>query len=145
MPPQEPLARPSINPPAIAFAIAYLISLCLIADMNKYIASIPRNRPNGSDLNHPRLPLWMMAGLNAIKRAENIPADVPPRTLTRAKTTMTVRAPMIAGNAIVKSRSDIPPPKALYMYAAVMCSTDRDVVGTFLPSGYHDIVSCQCQ
>src|ERR671918_408639 len=53
MPPQEPLARPSINPPAIAFAIAYLISLCLIADMNKYIAVIPKKRPNGSDLKHP--------------------------------------------------------------------------------------------
>ena len=112
MPPQEPLARPSINPPAIAFAIAYLISLCLIADMNKYIASMPKKRPNGSDLNHPRLPLWMMAGLNAIINAENMPADVPPSTRTRANTAMTVSAPMIAGNAMVKSMSDMPLPNA---------------------------------
>ena len=53
---------------------------------------IPKNRPNGSDLNHPRLPLWIIAGLNAQNSAENIPAVVPPSTLTRANTAMDVSA-----------------------------------------------------
>src|SRR5919206_2693475 len=67
LPPHAPLARPSIKPPATAFGRAYLISLCLIAEMKRYMASKPKKRPNGSDLNHPRFPLWMMAGLNANK------------------------------------------------------------------------------
>src|SRR5215216_4748621 len=56
-PPHEAFASPRRRPPNTAFGTRYFISLCLIADRNKYTASKPRSSPSGSDLNHPRLPL----------------------------------------------------------------------------------------
>ena len=55
MPPQDALARPSNNPPAIAFTIA-MPGLCFMAEISKYRANRARNNPRGSDLNQPKLP-----------------------------------------------------------------------------------------
>src|SRR5207247_2593478 len=91
IPPHDAFPSPSTSPPTTAFGIAYLISLCLMAEIKRYIASKPKNNPRGSDLNHPRLPLWIIAGETANNNAANIPADVPPITLTRAKIIIVVR------------------------------------------------------
>ena len=55
MPPQDALASPSNNPPAIAFTIA-MPGLCFMAEISKYRANRARNNPRGSDLNQPKLP-----------------------------------------------------------------------------------------
>ena len=96
-------------------------------------------------MNQPRFPLCIIAGVNANSNAANIPAVVPPSTLTRAKITITVRAPSTAGNTIVKSSNELPAPKIEYKYALVICKATWDVLGISRPSGYHDIVSCHCQ
>src|SRR4029079_8124614 len=76
MPPHEALARPNNKPPTIAFIIA-ILGLCFIAEISKYKAKSAKNRPSGSDLNHPKLPRWIIAGVKAINNAENRPAVVP--------------------------------------------------------------------
>jgi hypothetical protein len=85
-----------------------LISLCFIAEINRYSASKPKNNPRGSDLNHPKFPLCMIAGLNANKSAENIPAVVLlPIVRTSAKIIIVVIELRITGSIIVKSNNEI--------------------------------------
>jgi hypothetical protein len=60
-----------------------------------------------------------MAGIKANKRLANIPAVVPLKFRTRAKITIVVRDPIITGNIITKSKSELPKPKILYMVAAM--------------------------
>lgn len=112
MPPHEALARPNNKPPTIAFIIA-ILGLCFIAEISKYKAKSAKNRPRGSDLNHPKLPRWIIAGVKAINKAENRPAVVPPNALTSAKTTIVVNDPTTTGNIIVKSKIELFPPKIL--------------------------------
>jgi hypothetical protein len=71
-------------------------------------------------LNQPKLPRCIIAGENAKSKAENNPAVVPLSVLTNAKTTIVVNDPRMTGNRIVKSKSEVFPPNALYKKAAAM-------------------------
>jgi hypothetical protein len=87
----------------------------------------------------------MIAGEKANNNAANIPAEVPPITLTRAKIIMVVSEPITTGRMIVKFNNEVPLPKILYRKAATMCNPDCEVFAISRPSGYHDIVSCHFQ
>ena len=72
----------------------------------------PKNNPAGSDLNHPRFPLCITAGLKANSNAENMPAVfLPLSVLTKMNITVVVRDPIITGKIIVKSNKEIDLPK----------------------------------
>ena len=55
----------------------------------------------------------MIEGVNAKRRAANMPAVVPPNVRTRAKTIIVVSEPRITGRIIVKSNKELPPPKII--------------------------------
>ena len=55
IPPQEAFARPNSNPPTNALAMA-TFCLCFNAEISKYRPRSARNKPRGSDLNHPKFP-----------------------------------------------------------------------------------------
>ena len=74
-----------------------------IADMKRYIAANAKNKPNGSDLNQPAIPLVSIGKESEKIRAANRPAVVPPITLTNAKTRIEVNEPITSGKSIVKS------------------------------------------
>ena len=71
-------------------------------------------------MNQPKLPRCIIAGENAKSNAENNPALVPLSVLTNAKTMIVVNDPRITGKRIVKSKSEIFTPNALYKKAAAM-------------------------
>ena len=61
-----------------------------------------KNNPKGSDLNQPIRPLEKI-GMEIEKiNAANKPDDVPPKTLTNAKTTIDVIEPITNGKSMVK-------------------------------------------
>ena len=78
---------------------------------NKYRNNIPKNNPNGSDLNHPMGPLIMIGSEIENNNDAISPAVVPPRILTRAKMTIAVKELKITGKSIVKSYSSEFEPK----------------------------------
>ena len=63
----------------------------------------PKNKPSGSDLNQPINPLENIGTDTEKINAANSPAVVPPKTRTKAKTTIAVREPITNGKSIVKS------------------------------------------
>ena len=72
-------------------------------ETNRYIAKNAKKSPNGSDLNQPIKPLEKIGTeIEKINAAYN-PAVVPPKTRTKAKTTIVVKEPKTNGNNIVKS------------------------------------------
>jgi hypothetical protein len=82
-------------------------------ETKKYIARKPKNRPNGSDLNHPTNPRVNIGTEMENINAANNPAVVPPKTRTNEKTTIDVIEPTTSGNNIVNSYKDIPNPNNL--------------------------------
>ena len=72
-------------------------------ETKRYIAMNAKKSPNGSDLNQPINPL-VKIGTDIEKiNAANNPAVVPPKTRTKAKTTIAVKEPITMGKSIVKS------------------------------------------
>ena len=72
-------------------------------ETKRYIAMNAKKSPNGSDLNQPINPL-VKIGTDIEKiNAANNPAVVPPKTRTKAKTTIVVKEPTTNGKSIVKS------------------------------------------
>jgi hypothetical protein len=113
-PPHDAFASPSIRPPTATFGIVIFSSFCLKEEINKYRDIRPKNSPRGSDLNHPRFPLWIIAGLNAKNNAENIPAVLLLLiALTRANIVIVDKDPIITGRMIVKSISETDLPNIL--------------------------------
>lgn len=112
----------SKNPLEINFAIAILLFFAVIPLKRRYIVKTEKNKPSGSDLNHPIEPL-VKIGIDSEKnKAENNPAVVPPITRTNAKSTIVVREPKTAGKTMVKSYRLPPPPKIQQVIAAVRCN-----------------------
>ena len=72
-------------------------------ETKRYIAKNAKNNPKGSDLNQPINPLVNIGSEIEKINAANNPAVVPPKTRTKAKTTIAVKEPITAGNSIVKS------------------------------------------
>ena len=72
-------------------------------ETKRYMAMNAKKSPRGSDLNQPSKPLVNIG--NEIEKisAANNPAVVPPKTRTKANTTMAVKEPNIIGKSIVKS------------------------------------------
>lgn len=69
-------------------------------DRNMQVAKSPKNKPNGSDLNHPKLPL-IITGNDMENRSDAInPAEVELKDLTNAKIIMDVEEPITTGNNI---------------------------------------------
>ena len=67
------------------------------------MAKNAKKSPKGSDLNQPIRPL-VKIGIDIEKiNAANNPAVVPPKTRTKAKTTIAVKEPKTIGISIVKS------------------------------------------
>ena len=92
------------NNPAIINLIKDIFPLLnFIPETKRYIAMNAKNNPNGSDLNHPTNPLEKIGTEIEKINAANSPAVVPPRTRTKAKTTIAVREPITNGKSIVKS------------------------------------------
>ena len=76
---------------------------------SKYIVKRLKKSPNGSDLNHPTIPLIIIGTDNEKKSAAKRPAVVPPITLTKPKITIVVNDPIITGNIIVKLYRSVEP------------------------------------
>lgn len=91
------------KPLEISLDIAIFLFSELIPLKRRYVANTAKNKPRGSDLNHPIVPR-VKIGIEIEKNnAENNPAVVPPITRTNAKTRIVVKEPKIAGKSIVKS------------------------------------------
>ena len=104
-------------------------------ETNRYIAMNAKKSPNGSDLNQPINPLEKI-GIETEKiSAANSPAVVPPKTRTKANTTIAVREPITNGKSTVKSYTDEPKLNTGYNDAAVKWSVTWDVSDTFRPNG----------
>ena len=92
------------NNPAIINLIKDIFPLLnFIPETKRYIAMNAKNNPNGSDLNHPINPLEKIGTEIEKINAANNPAVVPPRTRTKANTTIAVKEPITNGKSIVKS------------------------------------------
>ncbi len=90
------------NPEPATFSPEILPLLFFIPETNRYNPIIPKNNPNGSDLNQPAKPRISIGIENANNSDAKRPAVVPPRVLTRAKTAIEVNEPTTSGNNIVK-------------------------------------------
>ena len=77
--------------------------LNFIPETKRYIAKNAKKSPKGSDLNQPIRPR-VKIGIDIEKiNAANNPAVVPPKTRTKAKTTIAVKEPRTNGKSIVNS------------------------------------------
>ena len=72
-------------------------------ETKRYIAINAKNNPKGSDLNQPINPLVNIGSEIEKINAANSPAVVPPRTRTKANTTIAVKEPITNGKSTVKS------------------------------------------
>ena len=91
------------NPAAINFISEIFPLLNLNPETKRYIAMNANNNPNGSDLNHPINPREKIGTEIEKINAANSPAVVPPRTRTKANTTIAVKEPITNGKSTVKS------------------------------------------
>ena len=103
IPPHADSPRDKKNPAAINFIKEIFPLLNLNPETKRYIAKNAKKSPNGSDLNQPINPLEKIGtDIEKINAAYN-PAVVPPKTRTKAKTTIAVKEPITNGKSIVKS------------------------------------------
>ena len=91
------------NPAVINFIKEIFPLLNFIPETKRYIAKNAKNNPKGSDLNQPINPLVNIGSEIEKINAANNPAVVPPKTRTKAKTTIAVKEPKTKGKSIVKS------------------------------------------
>ncbi len=92
------------NNPAMTNLIKDIFPLLnFIPETKRYIAMNANNNPNGSDLNHPINPREKIGTEIEKINAANSPAVVPPRTRTKANTTIAVKEPITNGKSTVKS------------------------------------------
>ena len=103
LPPQAEIENTVKIPAPMSFANATFLFWEFIPLNSKYTAKRAKNKPRGSDLNHPIEPRISIGNEIENNRAENKPAVVPPMTLTKAKRTIADKEPKTAGNSIVKS------------------------------------------
>ena len=108
IPPHADNPNDKKNPAKISLIKEILPLLNFIPETKRYIAKNAKKSPNGSDLNQPINPLVIIGIETAKINAANSPAVVPPKTRTKAKTTMAVKEPNTMGNNIVKSYTDEP-------------------------------------
>ena len=103
IPPQAEKPNAKKNPAVINFIKEIFPLLNLNPETKRYIAIKAKKSPKGSDLNQPINPLENI-GIDTEKiNAANNPAVVPPKTRTKAKTTIAVNEPTTSGKSIVKS------------------------------------------
>ena len=103
IPPQADNPKDKKNPAAINLINEIFPLLNLIPDVKRQIAKMPKNKPKGSDLNHPINPRVIIGTDTEKINAANSPAVVPASTRTKANTTIVVKEPITNGNNIVKS------------------------------------------
>ena len=102
IPPHADNPNDKKHPANINFRIEIFPWLFLIPETKRYAAMKAKNNPKGSDLNQPIRPLEKI-GMEIEKiNAANKPDDVPPKTLTNAKTTIDVIEPITNGKSMVK-------------------------------------------
>ena len=102
-PPQAEIENTVKIPAPMSFANATFLFLEFIPLNSKYTVKRPKNKPSGSDLNHPIGPRMSIGNETENNKAENKPAVVPPMTRTKAKITIADKEPKTTGNSIVKS------------------------------------------
>ena len=109
-PPHAETANAMTIPPASSFNQDWFLQvsinpslLFLTAEMKRNNASKPRNNPNGSDLNHPAIPLTSIGTDTAKKKAQNNPALQSRNFDPIPSITAVVAPPIITGNIIANS------------------------------------------
>ena len=103
IPPHADNPNDKKNPAVINLINEIFPLLNLNPETKRYIAINPKNNPKGSDLNQPINPLVNIGSEMEKINAANSPAVVPPKTRTKAKTTIAVKEPKTSGKSIVKS------------------------------------------
>lgn len=101
-PPQAEIAHERTIPPKISRK-NLLLDCPSMPLKNRYNEIVPKNKPNGSDLNQPKLPRMMIGVDTENNRAANNPDEFPPINLTTKNMDTVVREPTITGKIIVKS------------------------------------------
>ena len=103
IPPHADNPNDKKNPAVINLINEIFPLLNLNPETKRYIAINAKNNPKGSDLNQPINPLVNIGSEMEKINAANSPAVVPPKTRTKAKTTIAVKEPMTNGKSIANS------------------------------------------